>query len=422
MKINKIAIIGLGYVGLPLAVSLSKSFKIYGFDINKDRIKDLKTGFDSTKETTQVDLKRALSNNFKITSDKNELSACNIFIVTVPTPVTKKNKPDFKPLKESCKMIGTIMKKNSIIVFESTVYPGATQEICGKEIEKFSGMKMEKDFFLGYSPERINPGDKVHTVEKITKVIASENTKVTKILEEIYSKLTSGNIFVAKNIKVAEASKVIENSQRDINIAFINEITQITDKLGISIFDVLEASKTKWNFLPFYPGLVGGHCIGVDPFYLAEKAKDLGIKPQVILSGRKTNDKMSEFIFKKINPKIKKKSNILILGLSFKENVPDTRNSKVYDLINFFNKKKHNIYVFDPLVNNEDNRDFKIKSFQELKEDFFDVVILAVSHDQFKKIALNKFKKLLKKGGLIADLKGLWRENRCGDYENYWCM
>ena len=426
-KTPKISIIGLGYVGLPLAIQLAKHFSIVGFDTNGQRVRELQSGHDRTNECDKIMLS---SENLIICDNQSMLKDSDIYIITVPTPIKKDKSPDLSPLINASDIVGRVLKKrlrvqnkkSPIVIFESTVYPGATQEICGKEIEKFSGMKMEKDFFLGYSPERINPGDKVHTVEKITKVIASENTKVTKILEEIYSKLTSGNIFVAKNIKVAEASKVIENSQRDINIAFINEITQITDKLGISIFDVLEASKTKWNFLPFYPGLVGGHCIGVDPFYLAEKAKDLGIKPQVILSGRKTNDKMSEFIFNKINPKIKKKSNILILGLSFKENVPDTRNSKVYDLINFFNKKKHNIYVFDPLVNNEDNRDFKIKSFQELKEDFFDVVILAVSHDQFKKIALNKFKKLLKKGGLIADLKGLWRENRCGDYENYWCM
>ena len=420
MKINKIAIIGLGYVGLPLAVALSKSFKVLGFDINKERIDELSSGYDSTHEISKLNLNRSINKNLEITSKPEYLSKCNIFIVTVPTPVTKSNKPDLSYLKSSCKMIGSKMRKGSIIIFESTVYPGATQDICGKAIEKASGMIMEKDFFLGYSPERINPGDKVHTVEKITKVIASEKVEVTKIMKQIYSKLTCGNIFIAKNIKVAEASKVIENSQRDINIAFINEITKIAQKLKISIFDVLEASETKWNFLPFYPGLVGGHCIGVDPFYLASKAEELGIKPQVILSGRKTNDFMSKFIFSEINKQVKKKSKILILGLTFKEDVPDTRNSKVFDLIKYFEKARHSVDVCDYLVDPKQLSTINLKEYKELSDHKYDVLIITVLHSVYKKLKIQDFKKLLKKDGLIADLKGFWRKKIEND--NYWSL
>ncbi|MAJ02472.1 MAG: UDP-N-acetyl-D-galactosamine dehydrogenase [Rickettsiales bacterium] len=420
MKINKIAIIGLGYVGLPLAVSLCKSFKVLGFDINKKRIRELRSGKDSTNEVSSVNLKMSMNSNLEITSEEDDLFDCNIYIITVPTPVTKANKPDFSYLRKSCKMIGSRMKKHSIIIFESTVYPGATQDICGKEIEKASGMIMEKDFFLGYSPERINPGDKVHTVEKITKVIASENPEVTKVMKKIYSKLTSGNIFIAKNIKVAEASKVIENSQRDINIAFINEITKISQKLDISIFDVLEASETKWNFLPFYPGLVGGHCIGVDPFYLASKAKELGIKPQVILSGRKTNDYMSKFIFSEINTRIKKSSNILILGLTFKEDVPDTRNSKVFDLIKYFKGARHKVDVCDYLVDPEQAQTVNLVEYKKITKHKYDAIILTVLHRDYKKIKIKDLKNLLKKNGLIADLKGFWRKDIV--YNNYWSL
>ena len=420
MKINKIAIIGLGYVGLPLAVSLSKSFKVLGLDINKKRIKELKSGNDSTNEVSSINLKKSMNKNLDITSEESGLSECNIYIVTVPTPVTKSNEPDFSYLRNACKMIGSKMKKNAIIIFESTVYPGATQDICGKEIEKESGMVMEKDFFLGYSPERINPGDKVHTVEKITKVIASENLEVTKVMKKIYSKLTSGNIFIAKNIKVAEASKVIENSQRDINIAFINEITKIAQRLKISIFDVLEASETKWNFLPFYPGLVGGHCIGVDPFYLASKAKELGVKPEVILSGRKTNEYMSKFIFSEINTRIKEKSNILIFGLTFKEDVPDTRNSKVFDLIKHFEGARHKVDVCDYLVDPDQSKRINLIDYKKLKSHKYDTLILAVLHRDYKKFKIKDLKNLLRKNGLIADLKGFWRKDIV--YDNYWTL
>tara|TARA_B100001057_G_C22718887_1_gene898892 strand:- start:200 stop:1216 length:1017 start_codon:yes stop_codon:yes gene_type:complete len=338
----------------------------------------------------------------------------------VPTPVNKNKKPDFGPLLHACKTIGLNLKSGSIIIFESTVYPGVTEDICGKELQKNSGLTRGKDFFLGYSPERINPGDKVHTVEKISKVIAAENLKVTKVLEEIYSKLTKGCVFKAKNIKVAEASKVIENAQRDINIAFINEVAKICQKLKISIYDVLDASSTKWNFLPFYPGLVGGHCIGVDPFYLADVAKKIGIKPQVILSGRKINDDMSKFIFKEIDSKIKKVSNILVLGLTFKANVPDIRNSKVIDLVRHFSKKKHNVIVCDPLINERKVEEIYMTSFCDLKKSSFDLVILAVPHTFFLTEKKLKIEELINNSGLVADLTGSWRNNK--NLKNYWCL
>lgn len=310
MSEKKIAVLGLGYVGLPLALELSFSLSIKGFDININRINQLRKGIDSTLEVDQVKLlSQQKKKKLFFTQSKNDLKDCNIFIATVPTPIDSKKKPDFSALLSVCKIIGPLLKRKDIVVFESTVFPGATEEICGPELEKHSKkLKCGQDFFLGYSPERVNPGDKVHTIDKINKVVSGQNRAVEKELVKIYSKLTKGKVFLAKNIKVAEASKVIENAQRDINIAFINEVSKICNKINISTYDVLEASLTKWNFLNFEPGLVGGHCIGVDPYYLAEKAKNLKVEPQVILSGRQTNDDMVKFIGKQINKKTKKKS------------------------------------------------------------------------------------------------------------------
>ena len=340
IKEKKIAILGLGYVGLPLAVGLSSSYKIIGFDISLERISQLMNGIDKTREIKKVDLLRSLNNNLSLTSNYKDLVDCNIFIATVPTPITDNCKPDLRPLKNVCRIISKILKPKDIVVFESTVFPGATEEICGPELEKNKySLKSGFDFFLGYSPERVNPGDKVHTIDKIDKVVSGQNKMVEMTLIEIYSKLTKGKVFLAKNIKVAEASKVIENSQRDINIAFINEVTKICNKLNISVYDVLDASSTKWNFLKFSPGLVGGHCIGVDPYYLSYKSMKLKIEPKVILSGRQTNDEMSFFIAEKINKQLEKKSKILFLGLTFKEDDPDLRNSKSYDVIEFLKKK-----------------------------------------------------------------------------------
>ena len=345
-----------------------------------------------------------------ISNNEKNLKDCNIFIVTVPTPVTPDKIPDLSFLERACEIVGRQIKKKSIIVFESTVYPGVTEDFCGKILEINSGLKKEEDFFLGYSPERINPGDKIHTVDKIAKVVSANNKKTLNELCYLYSKVTKGKIFRAKSIKVAEASKVIENSQRDINIAFINEIAKISMNMGFSIYDVLEASKTKWNFLPFYPGLVGGHCIGVDPYYLAYKSKKIGVKPDVILSGRKTNDTMSIFLAKKINKMIKVKSKILILGGTFKENVPDTRNSKVFDLISFFKKEEHLVHLCDPHIDEKFIKNNRVYKLKELKEHFYDLLIFAVNHKEFINLYPNGVESLMKKNSKIFDITGSWRK------------
>ncbi len=421
MKIKRIAIIGLGYVGLPLAVKLSNNFDVLGFDLNNKRVSEINKGIDSTKEVPNKELQKSLQSSLKISNAQTELKTCNVFIVTVPTPVTSKNKPDFKPLLVACRMIAKVMEKKSIIVFESTVYPGATEEICGKEIERVSKLRLDTDFYLGYSPERVNPGDKLHTIDKITKVISSNNKQVEKVLFNIYSKLTCGKIFIAKDIKVAEASKVIENSQRDINIAFMNEIAKICQRLNISIFDVLDASKTKWNFLPFNPGLVGGHCIGVDPFYLATKARQVGVEPKVILSGRNTNDTMSDFIADLIDKNLQKKSKILIFGLTFKENVPDLRNSKIFNMIDYFKLKGHLISVCDPFVKQSPSNKIQIKKLEEIKSERFDSIILAVSHRPFRGLKIGTINSMLSKKGFIFDITGFWRDKK-NKLKNYFSL
>ena len=417
MKIElkkKIGILGLGYVGLPLAVKLSSSFQVIGFDISSLRVSQLHKGIDETLEVSKNNLINSLNKNLTISNNEKDLKNCNIYIATVPTPIDERKKPDFSFLVNVCKTIGKLLQKGDLVIFESTVHPGATEEICGPELEKNSkNLKCGKDFFLGYSPERVNPGDKVHTIDKINKVIAGQNKDIERIMFDLYSNLTDGEIFIAKNIKVAEASKVIENSQRDINIAFINEIAKICQKIDISIYDVLDASLTKWNFLDFKPGLVGGHCIGVDPYYLSEKAKKLKINPQVILSGRQTNDGMGKFIAKSIEDKIKKNSKILFLGVTFKEDVPDMRNSKSLDLMQIL-KKRHRLYFHDPYIKKLSNFDFA--NIESSKIETYDMIVLCVPHKYYTSLGEKKILRFLKKEGIFFDLKGYFRNRKLKNY------
>ena len=412
MSTPRIAIIGLGYVGLPLAVAVARHFPTVGFDISKDRIAELHDGHDRTGEVETAKLR---SSTIKLSHDAKDIAGCSVYIVTVPTPVDLENRPDLTPVLKACatvgKAMGEAMGKGSVVVFESTVYPGVTEDICGPELEKHSGLVCGTDFFLGYSPERINPGDREHTVDRITKVIAGQTPEVTALLARIYGAVTSGGVFAAASIKVAEAAKVIENSQRDINIAFINEITMIFHRLGISVYDVLEASATKWNFLNFKPGLVGGHCIGVDPFYLAQCALNNGHNPEIILSGRRINDGMGPWIAARIAEQLGPKSRVLLLGLTFKENVPDLRNSKVIDVINGLRQRGHTVDVHDPFADPAEARheygETLMPSLEEARG--YDCLVAAVPHDAYANFTAENFTELVRPSGLVADLKGLWR-------------
>lgn len=406
--IPKIAIIGLGYVGLPLAVSLSRNFDVTGFDINETRLKELKNQNDSTHEISKEDLAKS---SVHFTSTPSHLKDRNIFIITVPTPVDTHNQPDLTPLLIASKLVGKYLTPQNIVVYESTVYPGVTEEICGALLASISGLTLGKDFYLGYSPERINPGDKEHSLATLTKVVASQTPEVTKLLVSLYGTLNQGNIYTAKSIKVAEAAKVIENTQRDINIAFVNEVTQIFNKLDLSIYDVLDAARTKWNFLPFMPGLVGGHCIGVDPFYLAKCALDLGYHPDITLAGRYINDAMSQYVTDKILQFLPPKSKILILGITFKENVSDVRNSKVIDIKKSLENYGHHVSVHDPVAHlHKAKEEYNIDLLVDpQKNEPYDLLFLAVPHDAFLQPQIKYWTKLLKKEGYIFDLKGIWR-------------
>tara|TARA_R110002096_G_scaffold416576_3_gene619717 strand:- start:158797 stop:160086 length:1290 start_codon:yes stop_codon:yes gene_type:complete len=405
-----VVVVGLGYVGLPLAVALAKKFKVTGFDISEQRISELKDGFDRTEE---IDRERLEACAMEITSSADDIKGAAIYIVTVPTPVDENNKPDLTPVRASCETLGPVIGKGSIIVFESTVYPGVTDEICGPILSEKSGLICGEDFFLGYSPERINPGDKVHTVDKITKVISGQTPEVVDILEELYCAVTSGGVFKASSIRVAEAAKVIENAQRDINIGFVNEITMIFQKLGISVYDVLEAAGTKWNFLNFTPGLVGGHCIGVDPYYLAERAKQINHDPRIILSGRAINDSMADFVAERICAQLSGSGKILVLGLTFKENCPDLRNTKAIDLIEGLKVRGFKVDVHDAAADPiEAKQYFNIDlkpSLESLEDHGYAAVVGVVSHDTYKDISPSEFERLLEPGGLIADIKAMWR-------------
>lgn len=419
---KKICVVGLGYVGLPLAVALSKHYSVVGFDINQERTQELKRGYDRTAEIDESTLKTTA---LHVTDKAQEIENQDIYIVTVPTPINQDNKPDLTPLEKSCETLGKVIQKGSIIVFESTVYPGVTEDICGPLLAKFSGLTQGQDFFLGYSPERINPGDKVHTVDKITKVVAGETPGVTQLLTEIYGTMNNNNIFQAASIKTAEAAKVIENAQRDINIAFINEVASIFNKVGVSVYDVLEAAKTKWNFLSFEPGLVGGHCIGVDPYYLAHLSKEVGHEPEVILSGRETNESMAAFIAERLSGIASTdKKRLLILGLTFKENVPDLRNTKVVDLMDELKKKGFEISVHDPYADPIEAQKFYglelLTSLDGLEP--YDMILGAVPHKEYRALSQDQLQGLTTDQGCIADLKAMWRNLTLEGQRQYWSL
>jgi UDP-N-acetyl-D-galactosamine dehydrogenase len=407
---KKIVVIGLGYVGLPLAVALADHFEVLGFDIDPVRIAELRSGKDRTGELNGDQL---AASRLTVTDDPAEAAGADVFIVTVPTPVDDSNRPDLKPLLSATRTVAGLLdpERKTIIVYESTVYPGVTEEVCGPELERISGLVRGTHFRLGYSPERINPGDREHTVDRITKVVAGEDEETTAALASLYGAMNGGNIFCAASIKAAEAAKVIENAQRDINIAFMNEITQIFSKLDLSIWDVLAAARTKWNFLPFEPGLVGGHCIGVDPYYLAHRARELGHWPQVILAGRETNDGMGAWIADRLHERLgHQPSRVLVLGLTFKENVPDLRNSRVIDVVRRLVWLGHKVLVSDPLASPDEARSeygLDLQSPEDLAEPV-DLVVGAVAHQSYRGLGAEQVGALLKSSGQAADLKRLW--------------
>jgi UDP-N-acetyl-D-galactosamine dehydrogenase len=420
---TKIAIIGLGYVGLPLARLFATKYPVVGFDINKKRVEELMSGVDHTLEVEESILKAVLCHchcgfdpqspnrtGLFCSSNLEDIQNCNRYIITVPTPVDKNNRPDLTPLYKASETVGKVIKKGDIVIYESTVYPGATEDDCIPVIEKTSGLKFNVDFFVGYSPERINPGDKEHTVEKIKKVTSGSTPETGKLINELYASVITAGTHLAPTIRVAEAAKVIENSQRDINIAFVNELKKIFDRMDIDTNAVLEAAGTKWNFLPFKPGLVGGHCIGVDPYYLAQKAQEHGYHPEIILAGRRMNDGMGQYIAGEVVKQMVKQgirvkdSNILVLGITFKENCPDIRNSKVVDVVRALKEYDTNVTIYDPWANPEEvKREYNVNILDTMPDTKFDAVILAVAHEKFKCLDFNK---LSENSCIIYDIKG----------------
>ncbi|MDQ2178554.1 nucleotide sugar dehydrogenase [Marinifilum sp. D714] len=419
MSNTKIAVIGLGYVGLPLAVEFAKKFSVVGFDIKQDRVDELNAGTDSTLEVDDNNLQSVLVqkkenvNGLFLTTQKEDLADCNYYIVTVPTPTDKNNRPVLTPLVKASETVGAVLKKEDIVIYESTVYPGATEEDCVPVLEQVSGMTFNKDFFVGYSPERINPGDKEHTVTKIKKVTSGSTPEIGKKVDELYQSVIVAGTHLAPSIKVAEAAKVIENSQRDINIAFVNELAKIFSNMNIDTRAVLEAAGTKWNFLPFTPGLVGGHCIGVDPYYLAQKAQETGYNPEIILSGRRLNDGMGEWVASQVVKLMIKKGHavknakLLVLGITFKENCPDIRNTKAIDVINELKEYGSQVDVYDPWADHEEvKEEYGLNLVDSYTNEKYDGVVLAVAHNEFKEIDLST----LRNGhnAVIYDIKGIW--------------
>lgn len=399
---DKITIIGLGYVGLPLARLFATKYDVVGFDINTQRVNELKKGIDTTLEVENKVLKEVLKdapspgNGLYCTTNLDDIKDSTIYIVTVPTPVDKNNRPILTPLYKASETVGTVLKKGDIVVYESTVYPGATEDECVPVLEKISGLNFNEDFYVGYSPERINPGDKKHTVEKILKVTSGSTAEIGKKVDALYKEVITAGTHLAPTIKVAEAAKVIENSQRDINIAFVNELAKIFNKLDINTHDVLEAAGTKWNFLPFTPGLVGGHCIGVDPYYLAQKAQEVGYHPEIILAGRRMNDGMGSYVAGEIVKLMLSKditvknSKALVLGITFKENCPDVRNTKVIDVINNLKEYGVDVTIYDPLANpSEVEHEYGVRNLQALEHQKYDSIVLAVAHNEFLELDLS---------------------------------
>ncbi len=413
----KLAVIGLGYVGLPLALEFSKKRKVIGFDINESRVKELKLGKDKNLEFQVKELK--FSKNLNFTHIEEDLKSANCFIITVPTPIDRFKKPDLKPLLKASEIVGKIIENQNLIIYESTVYPGCIEEKCVPVLEKFSKLKFNKNFFCGYSPERMNPGDKDHTVSKIKKVTSGSTPKTANLVDKLYNEIVTVGTHKASSIRIAEAAKVIENTQRDLNIALINELSIIFSKLNINTQEVLEAAKSKWNFINFKPGLVGGHCIGVDPYYLTYKAESIGYNPKIILAGRELNDNMGKHVVSELTNVMKKKkikvkkSKILIMGLTFKENCSDIRNSGVQKVIKELKKINCNLDLYDPWVNvKEIKKEYKITPVYELSKNTYDGIIVAVAHDNFKKMGIEAILNLCKKNRVIFDLKNLFNSSQ----------
>mgnify|MGYP001342321189 FL=1 len=412
MKREEIAIIGLGYVGLPLAIEFGKVYQTIGFDTNKSRVDELHSGTDTTREVTLEELKE--SSNLSYTNNEEDIQDCNIYIITVPTPIDNLDNPNLRPLIKASETVGKFLKKDDIVIYESTVYPGATEEVCVPILEESSGLKFNKDFYCGYSPERINPGDKTHRLTMIKKVTSGSTEEIAEKIDSLYRSIIHAGTHKAESIKIAEAAKVIENTQRDVNIALINELAKLFNKLDIDTESVLKAAGTKWNFIPFVPGLVGGHCIGVDPYYLAHKAKEIGFDPEMIASGRTINNGMGNYIAIEVSKLMSKKrinlvdANVLVMGLSFKENSPDIRNSGVARLVTTLESFNCNVHVYDPWIDkNEAKNEFNIELLNEPEKGKYDAIILAVAHDEFKQLSLQEIKSYGSKNHVLYDIKYL---------------
>jgi UDP-N-acetyl-D-galactosamine dehydrogenase len=412
LNTTKIGIIGLGYVGLPLAIEFGKQYPVIGLDIKQDRVDELRKGVDSTREVSEAEI--AAASQLAFTSRPDDLADCNVYIVTVPTPVDSHNRPDLSYLQNSSKMVGALLKTGDVVIYESTVFPGATEEVCVPVLESISGMEFNKDFFAGYSPERINPGDKEHRVSNILKVTSGSTPEVAEFVDALYNSIIKAGTHRASSIRVAEASKIIENTQRDLNIAIVNEMALICNELGIDTIEVLEAAGTKWNFLPFRPGLVGGHCIGVDPYYLTHKAQEVSYHPELILAARRLNDAMGRYIAEQVvrlmmNHKLQVSgSRALVMGLTFKENCPDLRNSRAIDVVRELLRYNVVVDVYDPCVNPDDvRREYALDMVAEPGEGNYDAVIIAVGHKQFSDMGAGKLRSLCKPGGVLYDVKSL---------------